>query len=95
MHARLPVVAFRIQNYYFGSIFIHTEEWEEGTKLATESELPRVLTVSELADYLHVHQSTIYRMLKRNELPSFKVGADYRFNREEIDRWRFGQMTPR
>ena len=48
----------------------------------------RVLTVKEVADYLHVHQSTIYRMLKRAQLPAFRVGSDWRFNVEEIDRWR-------
>jgi predicted DNA-binding transcriptional regulator AlpA len=29
----------------------------------------RLLTVREVAGYLHVHRSTIYRLLKRNELP--------------------------
>ena len=48
----------------------------------------RVLTVRELADYLHVHQSTIYRMLKRSQLPAFRIGSDWRFNLERIDRWR-------
>lgn len=48
----------------------------------------RVLTVRELAAYLHVHQSTIYRMLKRSQLPAFRVGSDWRFNVERIDRWR-------
>jgi excisionase family DNA binding protein len=48
----------------------------------------RVLRVSELADYLRVHPSTIFRLLKRKELPAFKVGGDWRFNVEQIDRWR-------
>jgi excisionase family DNA binding protein len=29
----------------------------------------------------------IYRLLKRGELPGFKIGSDWRFNAEEIDRW--------
>ncbi len=33
-----------------------------------------VLTVEEVARYLHVHQSTIYRLLRQKELPAFKVG---------------------
>ena len=52
----------------------------------------RVLTVKEVADYLNVHQSTIYRMLKRAELPAFRVGSDWRFNIENIDRWRLEQI---
>jgi len=46
------------------------------------------MTVKEVAQYLHVHESTIYRMLKRSELPAFRVGSDWRFNVENIDRWR-------
>ena len=48
----------------------------------------RVLTVRELAVYLNVHQSTIYRLLKRSQLPGFRIGSDWRFNLETIDRWR-------
>jgi excisionase family DNA binding protein len=48
----------------------------------------RVLTVKEAADYLHLHQSTIYRMLKRSQLQAFRVGSDWRLNLETIDRWR-------
>jgi excisionase family DNA binding protein len=47
-----------------------------------------ILTVREVAKYLHVHESTIYRMLKRAQLPAFRVGSDWRFNLETIDRWR-------
>jgi excisionase family DNA binding protein len=45
------------------------------------------LTVPEVASYLHVHPSTIYRMVKRHELPAFRVGADWRFNLESIKAW--------
>ncbi len=48
---------------------------------------PRVLTVRELAGYLRVHQTTVYRLLREHKLPAFRVGADWRFNREEIERW--------
>ncbi len=56
-----------------------------------------VFTVGELADYLRVDPSTIYRLLKRKELPAFKVGRDWRFVMEEIDRWRAERekRTPR
>lgn len=54
----------------------------------------KVLTVRELSDYLKVHPSTIYRQLKRGRIPAFKVGSDWRFNIESIDRWRLEQDAP-
>ena len=50
--------------------------------------MARVLTLEEVASYLRVHPSTIYRLLKKKQLPAFKVGSDWRFNLESIDRWR-------
>jgi excisionase family DNA binding protein len=52
----------------------------------------RILTVRELAGYLRVHQTTVYRLLKEKKLPAFRVGADWRFNHEAIDRWMRGQQ---
>jgi excisionase family DNA binding protein len=47
-----------------------------------------VLTLDEVASYLRVDPSTIYRLLKRQEITAFKVGSDWRFNFESIDHWR-------
>ena len=51
----------------------------------------KVITISELSEYLHVHRSTLYRLLKKGQLPGFKIGSDWRFNVEAIDRWRMQQ----
>jgi excisionase family DNA binding protein len=59
--------------------------------MAMKLESSRVMTVKELSDYLKVHPSTVYRQLKRGGLPAFKVGSDWRFNIESIDRWRLQQ----
>jgi excisionase family DNA binding protein len=49
----------------------------------------KVLTVEELSEYLRVHRSTIYRLLKKGQLPGFfRLGSDWRFNVEAIDEWR-------
>ncbi len=52
-----------------------------------KSAVSAMLTVTELAEYLKISRSMIYRLLKRGELPGFKIGNDWRFNAEEIDRW--------
>ena len=50
--------------------------------------MSNVMRVAEVAEYLHVHPTTIYRLLKKHKIPGFKVGSDWRFNIESIDRWR-------
>jgi excisionase family DNA binding protein len=46
-----------------------------------------VMTANEVAQYLRVHQSTLYKLIRRGEIQFFKVGSDYRFNREAIEKW--------
>jgi len=53
----------------------------------------KVMTVREVAAYLSVHPSTIYRLLRQNQIPAFRIGSDWRFNVEVIDDWRLHQGT--
>jgi excisionase family DNA binding protein len=46
-----------------------------------------VLRLEDVAEFLHVHPSTIYRLLKKRQIPAFKVGSDWRFNQDSIERW--------
>ena len=54
---------------------------------------------SSLTEILHVHPTTIYRLVKRGVLPGFKIGANWRINRASLDVWLSGgsppQFTPR
>jgi excisionase family DNA binding protein len=52
-----------------------------------DNQLPRILTVKDLSKHLRVHQSTVYKLLKRGDLPAFRVGTDWRFSSDMIDRW--------
>ena len=36
----------------------------------------KVMTVREVAAYLHVHPITIYRLVRRNQIPAFHVGSE-------------------
>ena len=45
------------------------------------------MTVGEVAAYLKVHPKTFYGLAKRKELPSFRIGREYRFRLSDIDKW--------
>jgi len=36
---------------------------------------------------LGVHTSTVYKLIKEGKIPSFRVGSDWRFRRDQIVRW--------
>jgi excisionase family DNA binding protein len=46
-----------------------------------------VLTVEEVSQFLRIHRSTVYRLLRKRSIPAFKLGSDWRFNQESIERW--------
>jgi excisionase family DNA binding protein/PAS domain S-box-containing protein len=54
----------------------------------------RLFTVKDVAAYLQVNQTTIYRLLRSSKIPAFKVGGDWRFNLERIDAWRLSADAP-
>jgi excisionase family DNA binding protein len=49
--------------------------------------LNNVMTVKEVAEYLRVNQRTVYRLAVHRKMPGFKVGANWRFKRSDIDVW--------
>jgi PTS system nitrogen regulatory IIA component len=47
----------------------------------------RTLSLSELADYLHLQEKDIRLLVKRHEIPFRKLGDQLSFPRQEIDSW--------
>jgi excisionase family DNA binding protein len=43
------------------------------------------LDLDELAVYLKMPKSTLYKLAQRGELPGHKVGKAWRFDRDEVD----------
>ncbi|WP_319582743.1 helix-turn-helix domain-containing protein [uncultured Pseudodesulfovibrio sp.] len=39
---------------------------------------PTLLTVSEVADYLRVHQRTAYRLITKGDIKAIKIGSQWR-----------------
>jgi excisionase family DNA binding protein len=46
-----------------------------------------ILTLKQIAQLLKVADKTVYTMAQNNELPAFKVRGQWRFRRDDIDRW--------
>jgi excisionase family DNA binding protein len=46
-----------------------------------------IMTTAEVADYLRVHPSTVYKLLRQHNIPAIRIGSDWRFNKLELDKW--------
>jgi excisionase family DNA binding protein len=49
--------------------------------------LPDIVTIKELVEFLKVSESTIRRAIDSGELKSFKVGKNIRIEREAVMEW--------
>lgn len=52
-----------------------------------DERLGDVLTIDELAAYLKVPRSTLYKVVREGKIPSQKIGCHWRFRKGTIDRW--------
>lgn len=48
---------------------------------------PTVMTLEEVARYLRINKSTVYRMARDGTLPAWKLGNVWRFKKEAIEGW--------
>jgi len=46
-----------------------------------------ILTVKELAKYLKMDEHTVYRLARKGVLPGTKIGGEWRFKKDLIDKW--------
>ncbi len=49
--------------------------------------MTELLTVRELAQYLKLNPATVTRKTARGEIPAIKIGRQFRFHKEQIDKW--------
>jgi len=52
-----------------------------------QSEEVSVMTVEEVAEYLRIPRSSLYKLAQEGRIPCQKVGRHWRFRREAVDRW--------
>ena len=48
---------------------------------------PRLMNTGEVAKYLRVSRSLIYRMAREGQIPALKVGRKWLFRKETIEQW--------
>jgi len=48
---------------------------------------PTIMTLEEVARFLRLNKSTIYRMAREGTLPAWKLGNVWRFKKEAIEEW--------
>ncbi len=55
-------------------------------------ERTQIMTPKEAAKYLGFHLVTIYRLLKKSEIPATKIGGQWRFKKDILDDWLMSRM---
>ena len=56
-------------------------------------ERTQIMTPKEAAKYLGFHLVTIYRLLKKQEIPATKIGGQWRFKKDVLDAWLLNRMN--
>ena len=56
-------------------------------------ERTQIMTPKEAAKYLGFHLVTVYRLLKKKQIPATKIGGQWRFKKDVLDAWLTSQMN--
>ncbi|HPP28651.1 MAG TPA: helix-turn-helix domain-containing protein [Phycisphaerae bacterium] len=48
---------------------------------------PDVMTLDEVADYLRIPRSTVYKLAREGRIPGQKIGRQWRFRRAVVEHW--------
>ncbi|WP_366776030.1 helix-turn-helix domain-containing protein [uncultured Gemmiger sp.] len=47
-------------------------------------QLPKILKPDEVADFLCIHKNTVYNLIRRGDLPAFRIGKCWRIRRKDL-----------
>ena len=50
-------------------------------------QIDQVMTLEELAIYLKLPKSTLYKLVQDGRIPGQKLGKQWRFGKQAIDQW--------
>ena len=57
--------------------------------------MKELLTTEEMASYLRLRPETVIRKAKKGELPAIKIGRQFRFDKNQTDRWLLQNLVGR
>jgi excisionase family DNA binding protein len=46
-----------------------------------------VLTLKEVSELQQISEGTVYKMVREGRIPAFKIGSDWRFQKDRIVHW--------
>jgi excisionase family DNA binding protein len=46
-----------------------------------------LMTIHEVARYLHLSEAQVYKMVRAGRVPSIRIGKAWRFKKELLDEW--------
>jgi excisionase family DNA binding protein len=52
-----------------------------------KKEFLTILTVREVAEYLRMSETKVYRLVKEHRLPAVRIGKAWRFRKDLLDDW--------
>ena len=55
----------------------------------------QIMTLREVAQYLGLHVMTVYKLTRGGQVPAAKIGGQWRFKRDVLDKWLEAQMSRR
>jgi excisionase family DNA binding protein len=46
-----------------------------------------ILTAKDVSELLKISEGTVYKMIREGRIPAFRVGSDWRFQKDQVVHW--------
>ena len=60
---------------------------KKAARKAYSGEVPEVMDIKALAQYLGMGRSKIYGLIRQKKVPASRIGRQYRFSKPLVDAW--------
>jgi excisionase family DNA binding protein len=91
---KFPWMKKNLENWYLDNLLLPTgmENYPKRLILRDYGMMEKptneeVLTVKEASGYLKIAEKTLYRFIREQNIPAFKLGREWRFKRSLLDAW--------